>query len=122
MSNHNILFDGQQIATLAIATGVASEQTPAFDIYSVEGNIRVGNVIHMNFDWLSGTLTFNLIKSDNADLSSGDIIYISDAFTAGTGHELDFAIPATNDKRYLGIQFAGTVGTGTVNTIVWDSK
>lgn len=124
MSNMNVLTDGSQIATLAIVSGATSEQVNGFDIYSDEGNIRVGNTVYMEVTRATGTLSFNLVSSSASDLGTDTtVIYSVPNITAGTDKvTLAFPVPDSLSQQYFGIQFAGSTGTGTVNAIYWDQK
>jgi hypothetical protein len=74
----------------------------------------------------AATVTFQLIESDNADMSSADIIATTPAIGKAAlvvGYQARLALPPGLKKRYLAMQYviggetttAGTVTAGLVN-------
>ena len=124
MSNLNILTDGEQTATLVVATGSSAVQVSGFDIYSDEGNIRVGNEIHVEVTRATGALGFSLISAtDSALTGSVTVLATKPDISSGTSKvTLTFAVPTSLAQQFIGIRFDGTTGTGAVNAIFWDQK
>ncbi len=124
MSNVNVLTDGSQVATLVVATGSSAVQVSGFDIYSTEGNIRVGNQIHVEVTRATGTLGFSLISAtDSALTGSVTVLSTKPAISSGTSKvTLIFPVPTSLAQQFFGIRFDGTTGTGAVNNIFWDQK
>lgn len=126
MSNLNILVDGEQTATLAVATGSSAVQVSGFDIYSDEGNIRVGNTIYVQVTPASGVLGFTLISATDSALTGSVTDLYTAPDTSGTAKvTIAFPIPDTLAQQFIGIRFDGTVGTtanNDVDAIFWDQK
>lgn len=124
MSNVNVSIDGSQVATLVVATGSSAVQVSGFDIYSKEGNIRVGNQIHVEVTRATGALGFSLISATNSALTgSVTVLSTKPDISSGTSKvTLIFPVPTSLSQQFFGIRFDGTTGTGAVNNIFWDQK
>lgn len=68
----------------------------------------------------SATVQFQLIQSDNADLSSPDVLQSTAAIAYATlvaGYQPRLELPAGITKRYLGVQYVIAVATTTAGNV-----
>lgn len=68
----------------------------------------------------SATIRFDLIQSDNADLSSPDILASTQAIAYATlvaGYQPRLELPAGISKRYIGTQYVIATATTTAGTV-----
>jgi len=125
-------IDKELLVWDAAALTVDAASTNAIDLSSVTPKIDIGAGEPMMFilqvdvsaDFTSSneTYQFNVIDSDNADLSSPRIMLSRlidySLLTAGTLHDLPVPAVAVA-KRYLGLYFDGGNTTPTITVTAW---
>ena len=120
MTDRELTFSNDQAITTGTQYSTDKYDTGLADHPNINTNRELQILVVVTTAFAGGTsLVVNLVESDNADLSSPDILAASGTVVEASlivgARLLATAVPRTS-KRYLGLQFV-TVGTHTAGTV-----